>query len=213
MKKILLLSIVFAFACTNNTETDKTTTEVDYTAYGDSTLISHVKINPEESTVKWIGSKITESHEGTVNIHQGMLNIIDGKLDGGEFVLDMNTIKNTDIESEKYKSMLEEHLKDEDFFDVKNHPLSVIKITDAVKKGRGVSYAITADLTIKGITHPINFDADVKIEDLNYLATAKIKIDRTKWGVEYNSDNFFKDLGDRLIKDEVEFDIILRSEK
>ena len=46
-------------------------TETDYTA--DSTLISHVKIDTQNSTIKWVGSKITESHEGTVNIYQGVL--------------------------------------------------------------------------------------------------------------------------------------------
>jgi hypothetical protein len=42
---------------------------------------------------------------------------------------------------------------------------------------------------------------------------AKIKIDRTKWDIIYNSGNFFKDLGDKLILDEIEFDIHLLSAK
>jgi polyisoprenoid-binding protein YceI len=240
MKKILLLlSVVFAFECTNNSNTDTEeipsdavnheedledkesftekarntdTDETDYTAYGDSTLNTHVKIDIQTSTIKWVGSTMTDSHYGTVNIQKGVLDINNGELMGGEFVIDMNSIINTDLESEKKKAMIEGHLKDEDFFDVKNYPLSAIKITDAVKS-KGSSYKITADLTIKDIMHPINFDSDVNIEGLNYLATAKIKIDRTKWDIKYNSANFFKDLGDRLIKDEVEFAIILSSEK
>ena len=39
------------------------------------------------------------------------------------------------------------------------------------------------------------------------------KINRTKWGVVYNSGNFFEDLGDYMIKDEIEFDIFLLSVK
>ena len=38
-----------------------------------------------------------------------------------------------------------------------------------------------------------------------------IKLDRTKWDVKYKSGNFFKDLGDKLILDEIEFDISLLS--
>ena len=49
MKKILLLSsIVFAFACTNNSETDNTITELDYTIYGDSTMNLEGIISGEE---------------------------------------------------------------------------------------------------------------------------------------------------------------------
>ena len=68
-------------------------------------------------------------------------------------------------------------------------------------------------MTIKGITHSVTFPAKVEINGLNFLATAKIKIDRTKWGIEYNSGNFFKDLGDKLILDEILFDVYLLSVK
>ena len=49
MKKILLLSsIVFSFACTNNSETDNTITELDYTIYGDSTMTPEGVISGEK---------------------------------------------------------------------------------------------------------------------------------------------------------------------
>ena len=106
--------------------------------------------------------------------------------------------------------MLEGHLKSNDFFNVEEFPLATITITNAVK-GEGNNYAVTADLTIKGTTRSINFDAEVNVNGLNFFAIAKIKIDRTKWDVKYNSGNFFKDLEDKLILDEIEFDISLLS--
>lgn len=211
MKKILLLSVVFAFACTNNTETDNTTTEANYTVYGDSTLTTHVKVDEKKSTVKWMGYKITEGHVGIINIQKGVLMIEHGTLVGGQISIDMTSIENIDQKG-KGKANLEGHLKSDDFFNVEKFPLAVITITNAVKS-EGSSYKIIADLTIKGIKHSISFDADVKIKDLNYLATAKIKIDRTKWDIVYNSGNFFKDLGDKLILDEIDFDILLLSGK
>ena len=72
-------------------------------------------------------------------------------------------------------------------------------------------YIIVADLTIKGITHDIEFEADVDIDGLNYQATANIVIDRTKWDIRYNSGKFFKDLGDKLILDKIKFDVSLTS--
>ena len=124
----------------------------------------------------------------------------------------MNSLLCTDIENEIYKKKLEDHLKDEDFFDVSNFPNSGIKITD-VDKVEAESYRITADLTIKDITHSINFDADVKKQELNYEVKSNIKIDRTKWDVQYNSGNFFENLGDKLILDEIEFDVYLISQE
>ena len=95
---------------------------------------------------------------------------------------------------------------------LKNILLQNLKITDLQMINR-TKYEITADLTIKGITHSISFEADVNIKGNSYLATLNFKIDRTKWGVVYNSGNFFEDLGDYLIKDEIEFDIYLLSVK
>jgi len=172
----------------------------------------NVRVDTKSSTVKWIGSKVASSHEGTINIKKGMLMINHGTLVGGQFSIDMSSIKNTDIESEEYSAKLEGHLKNEDFFDVEQFPTATITIVKAVK-GTENNYSIVANLTIKGITHPIAFDANVNVNGINFLATANIKIDRTKWNVTYNSGNFFEDLGDYLIKDEIEFDVFLLSAK
>ena len=130
MKKILLsFLIISTFACTNNTD-NHNRSEVDYDSYGDSSSPSDLKINTQLSSIKWTGSKIHESHYGTINIDRGVLNIKDdGELGGGEFVIDMNSLLCTDL-SGKLKEILEGHLKDEDFFDVQNFPKSVIKITN-----------------------------------------------------------------------------------
>ena len=172
----------------------------------------HVKVNTSNSTVKWKGSKVTSSHEGNIKLSSGKLILEHGKLVGGEFEIDMTSIKNTDIEDEEYRAKLDGHLKSKDFFNVEQFPLATITITKATK-GDGDFYKVVADLTIKGITHPVTFQANVAINELNFLARAKIKIDRTKWDIKYNSGSFFDGLGDYLILDEIEFDVFLLSEK
>lgn len=165
-------------------------------------------VDAKSSTVKWKGFKVSESHEGIVNIKEGTLFVKDNLLVGGQVIIDMSSIINTDIESAKYKTMLEDHLKSNDFFDVKKYPTAVLTIRNATKV-KGNSYQITADLTIKGITHSIKFDAEVTIKNGQVNANSKIKIDRTKWDIRYNSGNFFTDLGDKLILDELELDVML----
>tara|TARA_B100001142_G_scaffold329451_1_gene392826 strand:- start:2489 stop:3079 length:591 start_codon:yes stop_codon:yes gene_type:complete len=174
--------------------------------------IVNVDVNVKNSTVKWIGSKITSSHEGNVSIEKGALAIDHGKLNGGSFTINMNSITCSDIESAKKNKYLVDHLKNEDFFNVKDFPFANINITQVLKV-KGNTYKIYADLTIKGITHPIIFQADVDINGLNYSARAKIIIDRTKWNIVYKSGSIFKDLGDKFIYDEIEFEIFLLSVK
>ena len=181
-------------------------------AFATKPHIDNVRVNAESSTVKWIGSKVASSHEGNVNIEKGSISIDHGTLVGGEIAINMNSISCSDIDSREKNRYLVTHLKGEDFFNTEAFPLAIIKITRAVK-GKGNMYKIIADLTIKGITHSIAFQADVNINGLNYLATAKIKIDRTKWNIKYGSGRFFEDLGDKLILDEIEFDIFLLSVK
>ena len=181
-------------------------------AFATKPHIEKVRVNAKSSTVKWIGSKVASSHEGNVNIAKGVLSIDHGTLVGGEIAIDMNSISCSDIESESKNKYLVDHLKDEDFFNTKDFPLATIKIMRAYKE-KGNMYEILADLTIKGITHRISFEADVAVDGVSFLAKAKIKIDRTKWGIKYGSGSFFDDLGDKMILDEIGFDVFLVSVK
>ena len=178
-------------------------------AYSNPPHIERVRVDNQKSTIKWIGSKIAESHEGLISVQNGVLLIDHGTLVGGDITIDMSSIQTTDM-SDKYNKKLDSHLKNEDFFDVEKHPVSSITITKATKTEAN-NYQIVADLTIKGITHSITFDAEVNIRKIAFFAKAKIKIDRTKWDIKYNSGNFFKDLGDKVILDEIEFEINLLS--
>lgn len=172
----------------------------------------NVKADVKNSRIQWKGSKITSSHEGNVELRQGFLVIDHGKLAGGKFSIDLSTIFCTDLEGKKAESLVA-HLKDDDFFDVENHPIAVLYISD-VKHIEEFNYSIKADLTIKGKTNPISFIARVPVKGAQFEASAKIVIDRTKWGIVYKSGNFFKDLAaNKIIKDEIEFDIRLVSQK
>jgi len=66
-------------------------------------------------------------------------------------------------------------------------------------------YDITADLTIKGITKPINFTATMN----ENTATADITVDRAKYNVRYGSGSFFEGLGDKMIYDNFDLSVKL----
>ena len=122
-------------------------------------------------------------------------------LKGGEFVIDMSSLACTDLNGE-YKGKLEGHLKSDDFFGVEKYPTSNLNITKVKSTGKN-SYKITADLTIKGITKSIKFDASI----YGKKATANLKVDRTQFNVKYGSGSFFDGLKDNMIYDE--FDLVI----
>jgi hypothetical protein len=154
-------------------------------------------IDIDKSTVIWMGKKVTGAHEGTVKLKSGNLEMEDGVLVGGQFDIDMNTIKNTDIGGGG-AAKLEGHLKSDDFFGVENHPVAKLVITDVSAKGTLGDYKVVADLTIKGITKSIKFYTNLS----DTAATAEIIIDRTDFDVRYGSGSFFDNLGDKTIYDE-----------
>lgn len=160
------------------------------------------QVKAESSSIKWVGKKITGQHDGTINVKSGFLTFKGEKLVGGSVVVDMNSIAVTDLEG-KYKAKLEGHLKADDFFGVANHKTSKIEFKKVTgKKG---NFNVTADLTIKGITKSITFDMVVKGNN----ATAKVKIDRTKYGIKYGSASFFDNLKNKAIDNEFEIEVSL----
>jgi polyisoprenoid-binding protein YceI len=67
------------------------------------------------------------------------------------------------------------------------------------------------DLTIRGITKPAEVKFFFTPGENGFEAKGKLVIDRTKFGLKYNSKQFFdmKKLGDKLIDDNFEVDLNL----
>ena len=157
-------------------------------------LATAQKINTETSSIEWIGKKITGQHSGTIALQSGELEMKDGALAGGNFVIDMTSIAVTDL-SGGGADKLKGHLMSDDFFSTEAHPTASLTITDVNKAGLKGELMVTGDLTIKGVTEVINFPVVMQGE----TATADILVDRTKYGIKYGSGSFFDNLGDKAI--------------
>lgn len=169
------------------------------------------KVETKKSSLKWTGKKVTGKHFGKVKIKNGKLDFEGSDLKGGEFEIDMTSITVDDISNQEWNTKLVNHLKNDDFFSVDKHKTAKVTIK-SVSLGKGV-YNVTADLTIKGITKPVYFDADIQTKKDTIEAKAKITFNRTLWDVKYNSGKFFKDLGDKMIYDDVEIEVNLVAKK
>lgn len=165
-------------------------------------------VNKSESTITWKASKVTGEHWGYVPIADAKLDYANGKITGGSFEMDMVNLTVEDLTDPKSKGNLTNHLKSDDFFSVEKFNKSTFKITSA-KANSATDYTITGDLTIKGITKPVTFPAKVALAGNKMTATGTIKFDRTHYDIKFRSGNYFEDLGDKLIYDEVNLEVKL----
>src|SRR6478736_9774 len=132
-----------------------------------------LKIAPAQSNIEWVGRKVTGSHNGTIAIKKGELILNDGQLTGGTIVVDTTVIKIDDITDPQTNAQFAGHLASDDFFSSQQFPEAILEIISL--KGKHIE----ADLTIKGITHRIAFEADVNVTESVLIAAAQIIIDRT----------------------------------
>lgn len=205
MKKVVLLGGVIAFlaACSNPSASSEAADAQEVTEEVQSDV--SYAVNATESVVKWTGTKPTGSqHTGTVAVESGDLAMRDGAIIAGSFVLDMTTLDATDEGmDEETEAKLIGHLSTGDFFEVEKYPSASFTITGATAD------SLTGNLTIKDISKSISFPYTMSVEGNAVTANATFSIDRTQWGVTFNSGNFFENLGEHLINDAVQFDVAL----
>lgn len=172
-------------------------------------LAADYKLDKSNSTVKWNGKKVTGEHYGTIDLKSGNLQVEDNKIKSGTFTMDMTTIISEDITNESMNKKLVGHLKSDDFFSVEKFPASTFVIKE-VKHKSETTHAVTGDLTIKGITHPLTFDTEIVIDGNKLRAKGKMEVDRTLYDIKFRSGRFFADLGDNLIYDTftLDFDVV-----
>lgn len=162
-----------------------------------------LNINITKSSIKWIGEYTFYfgGHDGFIKFTKGHFIKTEDVITGGEFIIDMNSITNTDIKTKKGNESLVSHLKEPDFFDVKKHPLAKLIITN-VEYFKDESMRIHANLTLKGITKPIQFNATPNYQEKSL--TTRFKIDRREWNVSYKSK-----IKNSAISDAIGFEVTL----
>lgn len=171
-------------------------------------------VDTAASSIEWVGhKKMGDKHSGKIKLKDGKVEMKEGKLVGGQFTADMASLSNDDLkEKPDYQKKLEGHLKSDDFFKVDKHPTSEFKITSVTEKDGKTMVAGT--LTMLGKTEKVEFPAKVETKDGVVTGTAKLELDRTKWGVVYGAGNIFKELtADKVISNNFDLNLTLTAKK
>ncbi len=170
-----------------------------------------LNVDVSSSTITWKGYKPTGSHNGTIMLQTGTLEMDGENLVGGSFTVEMSSIKDADGSAK-----LEGHLKSADFFDVDTFTISTFKITEVAENGEEEEglVIVTGEMTIKGITKEISFSAEVsQTEDSVVFESENFQINRADFNVKYMSKSFFDNLKDKFVNDEFDLQVKLVAKK
>jgi len=124
----------------------------------------------------------------------------------------MSSINVTDLQG-RAKEMLEGHLRSSDFFDVELHPEATVTFKSKSINKANNKISFEGQLTIKDISDSIVFDATLLESTPHLKAKAILSFDRSKFNVKFRSGSFFENLGDKLILDDIDVNILLVTKK
>lgn len=202
----VFLFILFALACQQVPKADKAEVTDPQSVKQPEEGHAH-QLDTSASTLYWIGTKPTGEHKGSFRFIEGQLYEKDSALTGGQFVIDINSLRNLDLQPQPdMKMKLEDELRGENFFDAARYPTARFEITEISsyhpsEKDKGVllkdaTHMIKGNLTMKNATKNIAFPAKIVLQNGKVRAEANFNIDRTQWGMTYRAD---KSLQDKLI--------------
>lgn len=208
----LAIPVLFAAAVAVSCQKEKPVTsdsnEVTTTKDGNQYVIDTLN-----SRAEWKGYKVFKSentsHFGTITFESGDVTVKDEKLESGKFVADMNSLTSVDLKDDAEQlGKLNGHLKSGDFFETEKFPTASYEITKVTPSAEGdYNTLLDGNLTIKGISKPIQFKANVSVnEDVVSIATEQKDIMREEFGVKFQSP-----AENGVIKDEVTLQINVKA--
>jgi len=153
-------------------------TNTEATATAPASADKVFAINPTDSKIEFIGSKVTGSHKGGFTKFTGEFRVADGKLAGAgnKIVIDMNS---TWADNPK----LTGHLKTPDFFNTSQFPNAEF-VSTAVQKAT-TNYMVSGNLTLHGVTKQISFPADIHVSDQAVEIKSQFVLNRFDFDIKY----------------------------
>jgi polyisoprenoid-binding protein YceI len=144
---------------------------------GGSTVGGKPYVIRAESTIGFVGSKVTGSHTGGFKSFSGVVHVADGKIVGNpEIKIGMDSIWSDN-------DRLTGHLKSADFFDTATHPVSTFTVTKV--EASGTQHQVTGNLKLHGVAKSISFPASIQVAEAAVSVKADFAINRKDFNINY----------------------------
>ena len=151
-------------------------------------------LNTTKSTLNWTGKAAFNAYSltGTLKAKSGSAHIENDSIKSLNIIIDMKSLDHENRD-------LKKHLRGKDFFEVKTYTEATFTVSQPVQIKNG-SAEVTGQLKIKDVIKTETFT--VNLNDDYSLLSFDIYVDRTKYGVKFNSPSFFKKMKENAIADE-----------
>ena len=151
-----------------------------------------------DSVIGFVGSNPLGPQPGRFEKFTGSISV------SGDTLVPPSSIEFDMDSTETNSDRLTAHLKNEDFFDVPNHPTSTFVLASASPMEDGRT-EIGGNLTLHGVTMHIAFPATVAISDAELALEAEFTIKRFDFEIMYTGS------ADRLIRNEVVLNLDIKA--
>lgn len=184
------LAVLTLAACQNQApDAPVAETSTAGTAAADAPLTftgTALPIAATDSTVTWIGAKLTGNHLGGFRDVSGQIYTDGAAVTGADIAIATPSIYSD-------SDRLTGHLQSDDFFSVETFPearfqtntLRPVAASDSLGEDSEATHIVTGLLTMRGQTNEITFPATVTMEGDRASVRAAFLIDRTQWGIVY----------------------------
>ena len=173
------------------------------------------QLDTKKSKILWNTGKLMGGHHGYLLFNSGSLQYsAAGEPLNGYFNMDMNSIRSTDNDKETARKRVDADLRKDDFFAADQYPAAVMSVKKITRIGSSANYKVAGDLTIKGITNPIEFVATITTKDNSTHITANVDIPRQLWKIHSKpqpiTSDFLTGIKEKLVPDiHVSLDLVL----
>lgn len=150
----------------------------------------------EESQLRWKGYLAHSGYAlgGSLHLDKGLLEYRDGTFVSGDFKANLNQLKAEDAQ-------LEQHLKGEDFFKTNQYPQASFQLERLLPTKKDTEYLALGTFTILGKKQQVEFPVFLERQRKKLHLKATVQLNRTQFGMYYNSPSLESDLGPKAIAD------------
>ncbi len=144
-------------------------------------------LDPSNSKVGFVGSKVTGSHEGGFKEVSGTIELVDNDPTRSKVQVDIKVSSMFTDDND-----LTEHLLSPDFFDAKQFPQATF-VSKAIEKS-SAGFEVVGDLSMHGTTREIRFPAQIQASPSEVKVTSEFSINRFDFGMKYpgKADNLIR---------------------
>jgi len=196
---VTIIAASWMVSCSDPSESvhKSTTSEAQDASLSASTAAAKPYVIRAESTIGFVGSKVTGSHEGGFKEFAGTIDVANGQIVGTpEIKIDMQS-------TWADNNRLTGHLKNRDFFEVETYPYSTFTMTEIAPSGE--QQTVTGNLNLHGVTKSISFPADIEITDDELTVKTEFALNRKDFNINYRG------MANDLVRDNVVIKLDIRA--